>query len=215
MPVKPPLSSVLNITSPESGCDDFFGSFRKLVSIVEEPIATTSIIPMFYLSELAAKSVKVVLSGQGADESTGGYRRYQAEVVHDLIPQFVRRALAGLPAEFNTRNDVTRRALSAVGIAGDIERFLASYSVFSGTEIERLVGRPDKLSATRLSYFYDLLRCKERRRTVERMMALDLRMNLSDDLLMYTDKVTMHHSLPCRVPLLDLELVRFLESLPF
>ena len=124
------------------GCDDFFGSFRKLVSIVEEPIATTSIIPMFYLSELAAKSVKVVLSGQGADESTGGYRRYQAEVVHDLIPQFVRRALAGLPTEFNTRNDVTRRALSAVGIAGDIERFLASYSVFSGTEIERLVSAP-------------------------------------------------------------------------
>ena len=196
------------------GCDDFFGSFRKLISIVEEPIATTSIIPMFYLSELAARSVKVVLSGQGADESTGGYRRYQAEVIHDLIPPFIRRALTRLPAEFNTRNDVTRRALSSAGIADDVERFLASYSVFNGTEIENLIGRGDKLSASRLSYFYDLLQCKERRRTVERMMALDLRMNLADDLLMYTDKVTMHHSIECRVPLLDLELVRFIESLP-
>ena len=46
------------------------------------------------------------------------------------------------------------------------------------------------------------------------MMTLDLHMNLADDLLLYTDKITMHHSLECRVPLLDLDLVRFIESLP-
>ena len=45
-------------------------------------------------------------------------------------------------------------------------------------------------------------------------MSLDLRMNLGDDLLLYTDKITMHHSIECRVPLLDLDLVRFVESLP-
>jgi len=46
------------------------------------------------------------------------------------------------------------------------------------------------------------------------MMSLDLRMNLADDLLLYTDKITMHHSIECRVPFLDLDLVRFVESLP-
>ena len=46
------------------------------------------------------------------------------------------------------------------------------------------------------------------------MMALDARMNLADDLLLYTDKITMHYSLECRVPLLDLPLVRYIESLP-
>lgn len=46
------------------------------------------------------------------------------------------------------------------------------------------------------------------------MMSLDLRMSLADDLLLYTDKITMRHSIECRVPLLDLELVRYLESLP-
>jgi asparagine synthase (glutamine-hydrolysing) len=45
-------------------------------------------------------------------------------------------------------------------------------------------------------------------------MSLDLRMGLSDDLLLYTDKITMAHSLECRVPLLDLELIRYIESLP-
>ncbi len=46
------------------------------------------------------------------------------------------------------------------------------------------------------------------------MMACDLRMNLADDLLLYTDKITMHHSLECRVPMLDTELIAFVESLP-
>ena len=46
------------------------------------------------------------------------------------------------------------------------------------------------------------------------MMGLDVRMNLADDLLLYTDKITMWHSLECRVPLLDLGLVRFIETLP-
>ena len=46
------------------------------------------------------------------------------------------------------------------------------------------------------------------------MMALDARMDLADDLLLYTDKITMHYSLECRVPLLDLDLVRYIESLP-
>lgn len=45
-------------------------------------------------------------------------------------------------------------------------------------------------------------------------MSVDLRMNLADDLLLYTDKMTMHHSLECRVPILDLDLVRFQEALP-
>src|SRR6185369_9304326 len=63
-------------------------------------------------------------------------------------------------------------------------------------------------------YFYDLLECSKRQRSVERMMSIDLRMNLSDDLLLYTDKITMHHSLECRVPFLDVDLIRFVESLP-
>jgi len=46
------------------------------------------------------------------------------------------------------------------------------------------------------------------------MMALDLRLGLADDLLLYTDKITMRQSLECRVPILDLELIRFIESLP-
>lgn len=194
--------------------DDFLSGVRQLVSIIEEPLATTSIVPMFYLSRLAAEHVKVVLSGQGADETVGGYRRYQAEVLHDFVPRFVTRLLGRLPHDVRLKNDALRRGLKSFAIANDMDRFLDVYSVFDSSEIEALIGRPDDRSASRIRYFFDLLRCRERSRSVEKMMALDLRMNLADDLLLYTDKVTMHHSLECRVPLLDLELVRFVESLP-
>src|SRR5438309_10915532 len=50
--------------------------------------------------------------------------------------------------------------------------------------------------------------------TIQRPVGTTAEMNLSDDLLLYTDKVTMHHSLECRVPLLDLDLVQFVESIP-
>src|SRR5690606_12497778 len=64
-----------------------------------------------------------------------------------------------------------------------------------------------------ISYFYDILNCPNKKTAVERMMAIDIRMNLADDLLLYTDKITMNFSLECRVPMLDTELVRFMEGL--
>jgi asparagine synthase (glutamine-hydrolysing) len=92
---------------------------------------------------------------------------------------------------------------------------LSAYSVFAADEIKRLTGFDDLRSASRVRYLYELLGCSRRTEAVERMMALDMRLNLSDDLLLYTDKVTMYHSIECRVPMLDLELVRFVESLPY
>src|SRR4029077_12972028 len=88
------------------------------------------------------------------------------------------------------------------------------YGVFSGEQIARLVGRHDIRSTERIRYFFELLRCSSQPRSAQRLMSLDLRMSLADDLLLYTDKITMHHSIECRVPLLDLDLVRFVESLP-
>ena len=69
------------------GFEDFLGTIRKCTSIVEEPLATASLIPMYYLSELVSKHVKVVLSGQGADESLGGYGRYKGELIGP-VPSF-------------------------------------------------------------------------------------------------------------------------------
>jgi asparagine synthase (glutamine-hydrolysing) len=101
-----------------------------------------------------------------------------------------------------------------LSVKDDVSRMLSAYSVFDPDEIKQLTGIEEVKSLERTRYVYDLLGCASRRERVARAMSVDLRMNLSDDLLLYTDKITMHHSIECRVPILDLELVRFVESLP-
>jgi asparagine synthase (glutamine-hydrolysing) len=193
---------------------DFLGIIKKSTRIVEEPSATTSIIPMYYLSELAARDVKVVLTGQGADEPLGGYTRYKSELIRNLIPPVFRNKILPVARFLRIKDENILRGAKAFGVENDINRFIVASEIFSNEEIMELISANDHLCYQRIRYFYDLLNCKDIHHSVERMMALDTRLNLADDLLNYTDKITMHFGLECRVPMLDLELVDFIESLP-
>jgi asparagine synthase (glutamine-hydrolysing) len=144
----------------------------------------------------------------------GGYRRYQTELLRSFVPSFVIPFLKQAARLTGVRNDTALRALNSIGETDDVRRFEATYSVFDRTQISRLIGHDSTRATERIRYYFDLLRCSSQPRSAQRMMSLDLRMNLADDLLLYTDKITMHHSIECRVPLLDLDLVRFVESLP-
>ncbi len=197
------------------GFADFIESLQDCVRVVEEPLATTSIVPMRFLSRLAAQHVKVVLSGQGADEPLGGYGRYQAEIVGRFIPRQVARIGRAFSHAVSLRNERLSRGLASLSQADDIGRFVEAYAVFSDAEIEALTGRRSSEARARLVYFYELLGCAAFDAPVERMMALDMRLGLADDLLLYTDKITMRSSLECRVPILDTELVAYIESLPY
>ena len=193
---------------------DFFETFEKCSRIVEEPIATTSFIPMYYLSELASEKVKVVLTGQGADELLGGYPRYQGEILYNKYPNIFFKMASILVKLSGTKNEKLLRGASSLSIKNDINRFMSTYSIFNSSEIKRLTGS-DKISSIEyIKYYYDLLKCDNMSTSTERMMAIDKHMQLADDLLLYTDKITMNFSLECRVPMLDLQLVNYLESLP-
>ncbi|MEI6047778.1 MAG: asparagine synthase (glutamine-hydrolyzing) [Bacteroidota bacterium] len=193
---------------------DFLNLIKKCTHIVEEPLATTSIIPMFFLSELASKDVKVVLTGQGADEPLGGYTRYKSELLRNKIPGFLRTSFISPGLMKRIRNENILRGVKAIGVEKDIDRFLSAWEVFSNEEIEKLIYTSDRLNYKKIEYLYEILNCKRKINPVEKMMALDARLNLADDLLNYTDKITMNFALECRVPMLDLELVNFIESLP-
>jgi asparagine synthase (glutamine-hydrolysing) len=131
-----------------------------------------------------------------------------------LIPGFFRGSIQPFVKFFGVQQEAILRGASVLGIKNEIDRFLASYEVFSEEEIFRLISVRDRISRERLHYFYDLLECRSKNSSVEAMMALDARLNLADDLLNYTDKITMNFSLECRVPMLDLELVRFIGAVP-
>lgn len=193
---------------------DFLSTIKQCTKIVEEPLATTSMIPMLYLAQLAAQHVKVVLTGQGADEPLGGYKRYKAELIRSKIPKGFIKLVPPLSRFSSGFNKNIQRGLKSIIIQDDIERFLSIYEVFTPKEILQLTGKKEEKAIERIRNVYNTLSCRQQKEPVERMMSLDSRLNLADDLLNYTDKITMHFSMECRVPFLDLELVRFIESLP-
>lgn len=192
--------------------DEFENIFETCVNIVEEPLGTTSIIPMYYLNKLVAEhGIKVVLTGQGADEPLGGYSRYQAEKLSNKLP----RSLFNIAKPFSklTRKESLYRALNSLGESDTTKRWERIYSLFSNQEIKKLIHTEEHKSQPLIKHFYTLLD-GENRNSTDALMSNDIRMNLCDDLLLYTDKISMHFSIETRVPILDNELVAFIESLP-
>ncbi|SFJ46859.1 asparagine synthase (glutamine-hydrolyzing) [Myroides guanonis] len=190
---------------------NFKSVFEETCKIVEEPIGTTSILPMYYLNEAVSKELKVVLTGQGADEPLGGYTRYQGEMMANKYPAFLFDLMK--PIAKLSKKERWIRASQSLSIANPVSRWENIYALFTDKEIMSLMNIKDVQSKERIQYFYDLLDCKNKK-GVEGMMAVDMRMNLADDLLMYTDKVSMNFTIETRVPMLDIELIKFLESLP-
>ena len=106
------------------------------------------------------------------------------------------------------------RGARSLAISDDIKRILSSYSVFTEDEIFKLSGiRLGDKSELLVRYVNDLL-CRDDQNALQRNLIIDSHMDLADNLLLYTDKLSMNFALETRVPLLDQELVNFIDSLP-
>jgi asparagine synthase (glutamine-hydrolysing) len=195
--------------------EDLWNAFENCVAAVEEPLGTTSVLLMWHLAQRARKDVTVVLTGQGSDEPWGGYCRYQAELWRDRIPfpsllallGPVLRHLPGVP-------EFLDRAAASIPVADRAQRFEQTYALFFPSMRRQLTGTSESgCAADAIRYWLNWVgsTCTS---GVEAMMAIDTRMGLADDLLLYGDKISMAHSLEARVPMLDIEVVRFVESLP-
>ena len=123
--------------------ESLWGVTAKVVHAVEEPLGTNSILPMWYLVTLARQDVTVVLTGQGSDEPWGGYRRYQLELMRERIPQTMLRLMNKVPIEGLNPwlPSHVMRGLRALPKRETIERFVATYELFTPSERRRLTGR--------------------------------------------------------------------------
>lgn len=195
--------------------ENLWNALEQGIAHVEEPLGTTSILPMWHLTERARRDVTVVLTGQGSDEPWGGYRRYQGELLREHFHPSALGALKLLTRMGATLPEFARRAVASLPIADENDRFEAAYTLFTPEERMSLSGRADSgVGREAIGYWLEWVRQQAGLRATERMMRIDARMNLADDLLLYGDKLSMAHSLEARVPMLDLDLVRFVESLP-
>ena len=196
----------------------------KLVRALDQPLADSSAIPNYYISQLTRTKVKVALSGMGGDELVGGYERYVGMLMARKlrgIPAFAREALAksaALLPDFGGKGRFSSARLkrllsSARGEAW--ESYLSLISVFSPSEQAALLDgsllQASNRAAERIREAFDHSGSVD---PVDQMLYTDVTGYLVGDLLPLTDRMSMAHSLEVRVPFLDHELLEFSATVP-
>jgi asparagine synthase (glutamine-hydrolysing) len=185
----------------------------------DEPFADSSAIPTFLVSSLARRHVKVALSGEGGDELFGGYNYYAGHALaRRLAPlaTLARPFVELLPTSTGQASSFDWRAKRFVRAArlSPLERHYAWKAVFSPEERAALV-LPELRAATEpIELLREPFGETEDSEELARVMGLDLRVFMVDDMLVKTDRASMAHSLEARVPLLDPVVAELALALP-
>ena len=200
---------------------DIQATVTRLTRMLEEPFADSSMIPTFFVSELARRHVTVVLSGDGGDELFAGYDRYRVNLQRlgfDHLPPWAGALYRDgvhpwLPASTKGRRFVYNATLPVA------ERYLDDISYLSASDRDRDIFTPDFLAAARslpspLEPFRELLRAAPATDRLSRLLYLDTKTYLPADILTKVDRMSMAVSLEARVPILDHKVVEWVTGLP-
>jgi asparagine synthase (glutamine-hydrolysing) len=190
-----------------------------------EPFADSSAVPSFYVAQMARRYVTVALNGDGGDESFAGYERYVANLALDraaAIPLTLRKALASVgravppSGRINSWRSRARRVADALAL--DPAQRHASYLTGLDSSDRSHLYSADFAAVLSHSIAADVFERAWADSTatdsLDRMLDVDVRTYLVDDLLVKMDIATMAHSLEARSPFLDHELMQFAASLP-
>ncbi len=197
----------------------FEEALPKIVACLEEPIASSSIVPMYFVCERAHRDVKVALVGQGPDELFGGYRRHLGVRYGALwakLPGWARARISSTVAAL-PRNETLKRGIHSLAVPDRMHRYQNVLSILPGDQIDELfadgVLGPNSGDAI-LDSWAGLAQLMSSTDELGGLQFLEIRSTLPDELLMYADKLSMAHSLELRVPYLDKEIVEYVERLP-
>lgn len=193
-----PVKNISHVITPE----EFWGNFGKIQYHMDEPLADPSAVALYFVCNTAAQHLKVVLSGEGADEIFGGYNIYKEPLEaqwYDKIPFPVRRAIgavAGLFPAHRGLNFLVRRGKKLE------DRFIGNAYMFTQKERRALLKHPTDVEspAEKVLPLYRKMADKD---PVTKMQFVDLNMWLVGDILLKADKMSMANSLELRVPFLD------------
>ena len=196
---------------------DFFTALPKLIWHEDEPIAFTSSVPLYFVSRLAQQHVKVVLTGEGADELFLGYNRYRVTAWNERLSRFVPQGMQGLLARgLPYLPGPVRRYAERSFLAldpGIRALFFENFAVFNERRQQDLLTNPDLLSAR--DPYAAGMRCygDAPAGMLDRLSRADLQTYLVE-LLMKQDQMSMAASIESRVPFLDHQFVEYAAALP-
>ena len=190
--------------------DEYFKELPKIAWYFDEPVADPSAVALYFLAREARKKVKVVLSGEGADELFGGYNIYREPFDTSYISKFpsVLQKLVGLttkvPFNFYGKNYI-RRSLTKLE-----DRYIGNAYIFKSAE-QDLIWKGSKPERISLKPYYESISNESDSR---KMQYIDINFWMPGDILAKADKMTMAHSLELRVPFLDIEVGKLSMRIP-
>ena len=202
----------INNTSKKITKEEYMKVLDKIMYHMDEPASDPAVVALYFVANLASKDVKVVLSGEGADEFFGGYNYYREEVdysFYNKIPFFIRHGISKFCSLFppvRGINFLVRRG----------ERLEDSYigvnKVWNDKEIKKLLKTPITIQNKEITKpVFDKFKGQS---NIVKMQAIDINFWLMKDILQKADRMTMANSLEGRVPFIDREVFKIASSLP-
>jgi asparagine synthase (glutamine-hydrolysing) len=210
------LSDLLNIKNYQDhiSSDDFFNALPIVEYHTDEPHANLSTVPLYFLSKLASKQVKVVLSGEGSDEMFAGYNEYNEPTIlkiYRYVPLFIRKFIAFIAKQFPHFPGQNTLKLYGKPIE---ERYIGHGSLFDEKDINKVLAddlKDNSKISDVLKPYYDKVKG---RNEITKKMYIDMFFWLPQDILLKADKMTMANSIELRVPLLDKEVFKLAKTIP-
>lgn len=201
--------NISKVITPE----EYWDVISKVQYHMDEPLADPSCIALYFVCNKASEYVKVVLSGEGADEIFGGYNVYKEPMsvpAYNLIPRPIRRGIGAVASKLPAKRGVNFLVRRGKDLE---ERFIGNAYMFSEKERKALLkiktDAPDAIEITKP--FYDRVKDKD---AVTKMQYLDLHLWMTGDILLKADKMSMANSLELRVPFLDKKVMALAEKIP-
>ena len=193
--------------------EEYLSEIPNIMYHLDEPTSDPAAISLYFVAKLASQDVKVVLSGEGADEFFGGYNYYREEVdykFYNKIPFFIRHLIAkfaGVFPEGRGLNFLVRRGEKLENSYIGVNRN------FSYKMAQRILNKKYDLKA--IDVTKDIYKEFEGYSNINKMQAIDINFWLMKDILLKADKMTMASSIEGRVPFIDKEVFKVASSLPF
>ncbi len=199
-------------TSKVISAEEYWSTFPKIQYHMDEPLADPSAVALYFVCNLASQNLKVVLSGEGADEIFGGYNVYSepGATAYDRLPFGLRKAVGKLAGRLPAKRGVNFFIRKGKTVE---ERFIGNAYIFSPDERRKLlkIKTDAPLPQELAKPFYDKVKNKD---DVTKMQYLDLHMWMTGDILLKADKMSMANSLELRVPFLDKEVMELARQIP-
>lgn len=195
--------------------EEFWSSIKKVQYYMDQPLADPSCIALYFVSKLASEHVKVVLSGEGADELFGGYTIYNEPRVFGLYQKvfsqktrtFLSNLVKKIPFRFRGRSFIIR------GEHTTENKYIGNAFMFSKEDKQKILKNP--ALATRPQDLCKKLYARIKQYDdVTKMQYIDINMWMIGDILLKADRMSMANSLELRVPFLDKEVFKVASTLP-